>query len=705
MKLRWKIFAVLLIASLVPMVAVTLFNQKASRELGRSISVKTEQMLTEEVRREIISATENYAMIVGGTGTSLEFALQLLVLEAEKALVLPSGQPQKAYFASDFESSDTGPNDLSASETHLEILKSGKSTPIIISKDHPSFFVPATVDRAEVQDDINRLATLSPKLKDIASKLDHKLFWIYTSLESGVHLSYPGHGGYPEAYDAREQSWYIKARKKGAIDWGEPLVDTITNQLILTVSTPIAKPDGSFAGVAAVDVLIPNILLENHIASQWSSNMQSFLVGAHKEPDQKGDFWILSEENENWSAIEKLENSASGMPKLSEDPDFSKLFAQMITQNIGSMEMSYRGVDSFWAFSEILPGLHFVIIAPKSMVVKLSEEVGAGLRSYSKWQTIVSVAATLIAILLAAGMAFFVSKANTRGIKTIVSGLKRLEQGDFSVRLALEFKDERDLIISTFNNIIPKLDEHLRMSNGLKMAEEVQQSLLPGANPVLEGFDIAGTSIYCDETGGDYYDFIQLDDERLAVVVGDVSGHGISSALLMATARALVMQRSSLPGPISSIINDVNKHLSLDTYHTSNFMTFFFCELKAMSHELHWVRAGHDPALIYNPDRDEFEELKGKGVALGLDSTFEYEEFQHTLGFNQIVLIGTDGIWEMRNELGEFFGRDKLKEIIRTNSSATAKEILSLITDSLTEFRGEEQLEDDVTMVVFKVVA
>ncbi len=706
MKLRWKIFVVLLVASLVPMVAVTLFSQKASKELGRSISAQTEQTLTEEVRSKIVSATENYAMITGEAGTSLEFALQLLILEAETALSLPLAQPEKTYFAEDFDNAETAPGDLAPSAIHHEILKDGHHASKLISNTHPSFFVPVAVDRADVQEDIKLLARLSSKIKNIASKLDHKLFWIYASLESGVHLSFPGHGGYPDDYDARQQPWYLQARKIGDISWGEPLADATTNQLILTLSGPFAKPDGSFAGVAAIDVLIPNILLKNQISSQWSNNMQSFLVGAFKKSGrEKKEFWILSQEREKEDGRKNFEHSSKGMSWLAEDPDFSKLSPHITTKNAGSLEMPYQGVDSFWAFSEILPGLHFVIVAPKSMVMELSEEVGAGFKSYTRGQAIISIAAAVITFLLVAGLALFVSKVNTRDIKTIVSGLKRLEQGDFSVRLAIEYKDERDLVITTFNNIIPKLEEHLRMSNALGLAEEVQQSLLPGATPALGGFDIAGTSLYCEETGGDYYDFIQINDEKLAVVVGDVSGHGISSALLMATARALVMLRASLFGPIASIVNDVNKFLSLDTSHTGNFMTFFFCELTAMSHEIRWVRAGHDPALIYSPKSDEFDELKGRGMALGLDSTFKYEEFQYTLDLNQVILIGTDGIWDMRNDLGEMFGKDKLKMIIRNNSSATAQEILDVIIGSLSNFRGSRQLEDDVTMVVLKVVS
>jgi phosphoserine phosphatase RsbU/P len=112
-------------------------------------------------------------------------------------------------------------------------------------------------------------------------------------------------------------------------------------------------------------------------------------------------------------------------------------------------------------------------------------------------------------------------------------------------------KDERAKLIHAFNEILPKIDEHMRVKNALGFAQEAQQSLLPQGDPSLPGFDISGTSIYCDETGGDYYDFIETyrdGQAGLAVVVGDVSGHGVSSALLMATARALIMLRSSMPG-------------------------------------------------------------------------------------------------------------------------------------------------------------
>ena len=702
MKLKWKFFIVLLVASLVPMAAVTFFSHRASNELGKSISAQTRQTLTETVRREIVSATENYAMITGRAKSSLELALRLLISEAEKVLAKPLPNPGTIYFAEDFDNPLSAPEDIAASQLHMRIMEDGTLAPKLVSNSHPNFFVPSAVDRAQIGDDITRFTGLSPVLKGLAGEFGHILFWIYASLESGVHLSFPGHGGYPEGYDPRLRPWYTLARsaEEGLLVWGQPVADATTNQLTFTVSGSFSKPDGSFAGVAAIDVLIPNVLLTSQISSQWSENMHSFLIGTE---DEKG-LWVLSKKNEGGGVGEEAGRASTGMFWLEEDPDFSNLTPLLANEKVGNLEMPYHGVDSFWAFAEIYPSLYFLIIAPKSMVMELPQEVGKSFSRYTRGQTAISITAAMIVVLVVTALALFISRANTKIILSIVQGFRKLEQGDFSARLDVEFNDERDQIVTSFNRIMPRLDEHLRMSRALGVAHEVQQSLLPDKDPTLQGFDIAGKSLYCDETGGDYYDFIRVSDNRLAVVVGDVSGHGVSSALLMATARALVMLRASMPGPTASIINDVNKHLSLDTYETGNFMTFFYCELNEMSHEICWVRAGHDPALIYNPESNDFDELKGKGLALGLDYTFEYEESQRLLSLNQVILIGTDGIWEMRNDLGEMFGKDRLKKIIRDNNSVTAKEMLAVIGEALEKFRGSAQLEDDVTMVVIKVV-
>ncbi|MDC3237357.1 SpoIIE family protein phosphatase [bacterium] len=704
MKLRWKYFIILLVVSLIPMAIVTGISQKATKKLGKSLSTEIYNTLVQSARKEIVSATENYALITLRAKSTLELALQVLIRESAIALALTPPEPTKIYFAKDFETSNTAPEDIGLSSVHMKVLEDGHLTPKSISYSHPNFLVAPGVDRTEVNEDIKKFTRLIPALKGIAGVLEGSLFWIYASLESGVHLSYPGHGGYPAAYDPRTRVWYTSAKKKRGLTWSPPIMDITTNQLTFTVSAPFFNLDGSVAGVGAIDVLIPNVLLESQISSQWSKSMQSFLFSLSDVPGSgKKQEWVLSQKGKT----DRIKDSAGGQKKntyLQESPeDFSKLIPYIEKDPSGSVEMPYQGVDSFWAYASIFQDLYFVIIAPKSMVMGLSEEVGKSFSSYTRGQMFISITAIIIAVVVIAGIALFISQKTTKKIMSIVDGIKRLEKGDFTTRLDTQFKDERDLIVTTFNHIVPRLEEHLRMSRALGVAKEVQQSLLPKEDPVIQGFDIAGTSIYCDETGGDYYDYININKDRLAVVVGDVSGHGISSALLMATARALIMLRASMPGRAASIINDVNKQLSLDTYDTDNFMTFFYCELTPADRGIGWIRAGHDPALTYDPDTDTFDLLKGDGMAVGVDYSFEYEEFQRTLSAGQVVLIGTDGIWEMRNEADEMYGKEILKEIIRANYSAPAKEIVTMITDDLKKFRGNKQPEDDVTMVVIKV--
>ena len=146
MKLKWKFFIVLLLASLVPLAVVSFFSYKTSKKLGESISAQTSQALSETVRREIVSATENYAMITGRAKLSLELALHVLISEVEKILTRPQPQPQPQpgtiYFAEDFDNPASAPEDLAPSLVHLRVMEDGKLEPKLISKDHPNFLYP-----------------------------------------------------------------------------------------------------------------------------------------------------------------------------------------------------------------------------------------------------------------------------------------------------------------------------------------------------------------------------------------------------------------------------------------------------------------------------------------------------------------------------------------------------------------------------------
>jgi len=251
---------------------------------------------------------------------------------------------------------------------------------------------------------------------------------------------------------------------------------------------------------------------------------------------------------------------------------------------------------------------------------------------------------------------------------------------------------------------ITDMTEHKK---ALALAGEVQKSLLPQDKPKVQGLDIAGRNVSCDEIGGDYFDFLWRRESKkgpFSVVVGDISGHGVDSALLMTTARAFLRMRASQPGTISEIITAMNRHLTQDVLETGRFMTLFYLSIDPERKCLDWVRAGHDPALVYDPTKEQFEELKGTGVALGVNDAFTYQQNQKAgLTNGQIIAVGTDGIWEAINREGEMFGKERLRDIIRNNADADAAQILNAVYDQLNEFTLGRKTEDDITLVIIKV--
>ncbi len=271
--------------------------------------------------------------------------------------------------------------------------------------------------------------------------------------------------------------------------------------------------------------------------------------------------------------------------------------------------------------------------------------------------------------------------------------------------------DVINTVVNTARSVTHLIDLAIgnnRMLSALQVAEEVQQNLLPKVLPAVKGLDIAAKSIYSNRTGGDFYDFLRVSQTPagvLNVVVGDVSGHGIAAGLLMATARALFRSRSAQPGALSEIVTDVNRDLTLDIYDTGRFITLLYLVVDSPNHLVKWVRAGHDAALLYDPTNDTFENLYGEGLALGWDETYPYEENERTgLTQGQIIFIGTDGIWETFNIDGEPFGKEPIKEIIRHNTAASASEIMNEILAALASYRQGKEPEDDVTLVVIKLV-
>jgi PAS domain S-box-containing protein len=282
-----------------------------------------------------------------------------------------------------------------------------------------------------------------------------------------------------------------------------------------------------------------------------------------------------------------------------------------------------------------------------------------------------------------------VASKNGRDIPVLVHGnTLRNDQGDIIGNMAF----------------ITDLSEQKR---SLTLAGEIQKSLLPQNSLQIHGLDIAGRTAACDEIGGDYFDFLreqECTNNHFDAVVGDVTGHGVEAALLMTTARAFLRMRASHCGNLSQIITEMNRHLAMDFGNSGRFMTLFYVSIDPQNQSLEWVRAGHDAAIIYDPDQDTFEELTGAGLALGVDENFIYEEYRKTgLARGQVIALGTDGIWETFNRVGQMFGKQRFRDIIRDNAHLTANEIIDAVYDELNRYALGLRPADDITLVIVKI--
>jgi sigma-B regulation protein RsbU (phosphoserine phosphatase) len=246
-----------------------------------------------------------------------------------------------------------------------------------------------------------------------------------------------------------------------------------------------------------------------------------------------------------------------------------------------------------------------------------------------------------------------------------------------------------------------------KVQMSLAKAGMIQQKLMPKSEPQVDGYDIAGKSISCDETGGDYYDFINPDEwgqEKIGIVVADVIGHGISAALLMASVRASFRERILSPGNGVSIVSDVNQRLVQDIEELNLFITMFYSEIDLKAKCFRWVHAGHESALSYVPATDTFDTLGGEGLPLGVMREWVYKEANMPIQAGQIILIGTDGIKEACNPQNEHFGNPRLQNVLRENYHKGAKEILDEVYGALDDFRLDAERKDDETMVVIKAL-
>lgn len=438
-------------------------------------------------------------------------------------------------------------------------------------------------------------------------------------------------------------------------------------------------------GTGRIEIIISfDTFVDQVIAAPWWKSNKAYLV------DDTGN--ILA------STFSKKTNPAEKRPNLfGRENKLEKATLDAIHQNNSGM------VFGGGSPPEEVSGFYHLVEAPWTLVI-----VAPGkkiLQPIIRFKIIYSLSIAACTLLIL----FFIRRSTNRittMIKEITLAAENLARGEFGPPLPVTTVDEVGELAGCFNKMTRQLKQRLLLKEALSVAREVQQNLLPHTGYSSGRISIDGISNYCDETGGDYFDIIPLPEKngKVGIVVGDVVGHGIGAALLMTTVRALLRCRISQPGSLARIMTDVNRLLCKDTERTGNFVTLFYLEYDEINHAVKWVRGGHDPAIVYSPASNKFSELKGRGVALGIDPDCHFECNEMILPNEPlIILIGSDGVWENENPQGEQFGKERVRQIIAAGSALSPGSIVQSITDELQSFMGEKSQEDDITLAVIKI--
>ena len=249
-------------------------------------------------------------------------------------------------------------------------------------------------------------------------------------------------------------------------------------------------------------------------------------------------------------------------------------------------------------------------------------------------------------------------------------------------------------------------EQNRALRDSLSMAAHVQRSLLPKTPESVTGLEVAGRMIPCDAVGGDYLDFLTAEEfagRGFGVAIGDVTGHGPAAALLMTAARACLRMRVLRPGSLGDVMSDINRYLSADLGDLGRFITFYLLMVKDDS--IFWVSAGHEPAILVDPEKQTITELAGNGLLLGIDENLTFSDDSGPFEKPGLVVATfTDGITETWDENGEQFGRDRLKESLLRHSHQHASQILEGVMRDVLEFRGKAEQADDLTLAVVRKI-
>ena len=321
------------------------------------------------------------------------------------------------------------------------------------------------------------------------------------------------------------------------------------------------------------------------------------------------------------------------------------------------------------------------------------------------------------AVALVMGLAL--ARSITSSVHELFMGTERVRQGDFTHRITIQSKDQLGELAGSFNqmtgsieNLLQTAAEKKRLEEELRIARQIQMSLLPRGPLDFPGITVTALCVPAREVGGDYYDFFPLEDGRLGVLIADVSGKGTSAALYMAELKGLVLSLSQIYQSPRQLLMEVNRIIS-ENLDTRSFITMTYGVIDISAGVMTFARAGHTP-MIYLPaaggNGSVVQVLAPSGIVVGLRIPGATEKFAELLEEERlelhkgdVIVLYTDGITEAMNVESDLFGEGRLSRLVEEHGHLDSGELRERILREVEAFVGTADQHDDMTMILVKV--
>jgi sigma-B regulation protein RsbU (phosphoserine phosphatase) len=492
-------------------------------------------------------------------------------------------------------------------------------------------------------------------------------------------------------YRDPQYTWFTQPKKLNRGVWSEPYLDKGAGGILMsTFSAPFHDQD-KFGGVCTVDIDLAR--LRETVGKQIDGSLDFVLLAADGR-------YVFHPEGERIMAQTMIEY----VPE-NQRTQIESLAKQMLSGNSGAGWLDrWDDRESVGVFYAPIPSMNWVFVSrvPTASVLRSVRD-----------RTLLNGLAILAALALIGVCIYVVAGRIAAPIAALEQGVLNVQRGNLEARVNESASTtEVQHLAQSFNRMTAELRANLerlaveklarqRMELDLEVARRIQQDLLPATKPSLPLYDIAGWNRAADKTGGDYYDWQLLPNNRLLVSVADVTGHGIGPALVAAVCRAYA-RAAEKDRELDSFMQQLN-NLLVDDMPEGRFVTFAGLLLDPELHEARMLSAGHGPLFRCVIANDKLIETEADGVPLGLMSEAAYgPSAKFTLAAGDFVLLVTDGLFEWANEAGENFGLERLRHAIRSVAQGTADEIIRGLYRAAEIFAGSRPQEDDVTIVVIR---